>query len=125
MGCLSAQRAFGACVSPAGSQPTGSLPGGGASPLPHPRPAPALQSPRWRKPGVRRGSERCEPLVGDPESASGSKVPSWEGLGGALTAPPHTTPTGGLAAPVPALTFLWLFMSRPFSLRSFTNVLAR
>lgn len=27
--------------------------------------------------------------------------------------------------PILALTFLWLFMSRPFSLRSFTNVLAR
>lgn len=38
--------------------------------------------------------------------------------------PPHTVP-GGQAVPVPALTFLWLFMSRPFSLRSFTNVLAR
>lgn len=48
-----------------------------------------------------------------------SQVPSWEGWG-ALTAPRR--PPARLEL-IPALTFLWLFMSRPFSLRSFTNVL--
>lgn len=46
--------------------------------------------------------------------------------GGAGVHPdPPSRPPSGQAAPVAALTFLWLFMSRPFSLRSFTNVLAR
>ncbi|XP_059748781.1 transcription initiation factor TFIID subunit 4-like [Bos taurus] len=60
----------------------------------------------WRKPGVCRGPERFELLVGGFPSSSGSQVPSWEGLGCSLTAP--ATPPGALEAPVPALTFLWV-----------------
>lgn len=60
----------------------------------------------------------------DPSNPVLVPGPSPEELGCVLTAPPPPSP-GGQAAPVPELTFLWLFMSRPFSLRSFTNVLAR
>lgn len=68
---------------------------------------------------LRRGVERRESPVGALVRVPG---PSGEGLGCAPAAPHAPWRADG---PVPALTFLWLFMSLPFSLRSFTNVLAR
>lgn len=138
MRCLSAQQALGACGSlQAGCSPPSSLTCSRwgfllrwvASPSTRaparPLLAPLCSGRQGRGSRVPRRAEHLEPLGGlsIPVSITGSFFGGAEMCPDCLpSAPPHRLQAGG---PVPVLTFLWLLMSRPFSLRSFTNVLAR